>query len=642
MRRTASPPSPFPSLSRLGRGCRSLVAAALVACAGHAAAAPPPWADAPFNYYADNQPLAKVLGEFAASFSLSTEISPQVSGTVNGRFAARNPTEFLDRMAGVHGFTWFTHAGTLFVSRTSEMATRSISASGTSITGMRQALTSLGVLDTRFGWGELPDQGVALVSGPPAYVRLVERTVAALPLVAGGQQVAVFRLKHASVDDRTILYRDRQITTTGLAQVLRNLVNGVGTGGGYSDTLTAIAAPLRSSQTTLATSPPVGGPIAETGNGSASPPVSGTAGGSAEMPGRAGAGAVAANNSGRRIVASIQADSRLNAIIVQDIPERLPIYQKLIEQLDVPTALIEIEAMILDINSTRLDELGIAWGSRRGGNTLGFGSLAASDTGNEITVAHTARDASLNPTSLVVNAGNYLVSRIRALESTGDASIQSRPSILTVDNIGALLDLSETFYIRTTGERVATVTPVTVGTTLRVTPHYIERAGAPVVQLDVDIEDGQIQDRVIDNLPTIRKSVVSTQAIVGENQTLLIGGYNTQQRTYNDDRVPGLGRVPVVGLFFSNRINNNQSRERLFMIKPRIVTLPDGSVAAAAAALPADPRLTVVPAPGPLPVTETPLPAAAPLQAPVRARPAPGLAPLPSAPDAEPITMPRG
>jgi type III secretion protein C len=177
---------------------------------------------------------------------------------------------------------------------------------------------------------------------------------------------------------------------------------------------------------------------------------------------------------------------------------------------------------------------------------------------------------------------------------------------------------------------------------LRVTPHYIERAGAPVVQLDVDIEDGQIQDRVIDNLPTIRKSVVSTQAIVGENQTLLIGGYNTQQRTYNDDRVPGLGRVPVVGLFFSNRINNNQSRERLFMIKPRIVTLPDGSVAAAAAALPADPRLTVVPAPGPLPVTVTPLPAAAPLQAPVRARPAPGLAPLPSAPDAEPITMPRG
>jgi len=571
-------------------------------------AAPPPWSDAPFSYYADKQPLRKVLADIAASFSLSLEMSNALEGTVNGRFSAANPTEFLNQMGGVYGFQWFTDAGTLYISRASEAVTRSITASGASIAAMRQALTSLGVLDSRFGWGELPEQGVALISGPPAYVSLIQRTVAALPLVAGGQQVAVFRLKHATVDDRIVLYRDRQITTPGLAQVLRNLVNGTGTGSTYSNaSLVAIAAPLRAATIGMTPATTVAG--AAPGAPAAAPDDT-----QPESKLQAAAGA---NLQKQRLVPSIQADSRLNALIVQDIPERIPIYQKLIEQLDVPTTLIEIEAMIIDVNATRVDELGIAWGGRTGGTTAGFGNLTASATGNEITVAAHSPGATIDPASMVVSAGNYLVSRIRALESQGEASIQSRPSILTVDHIGALLDLSETFYIRTTGERVATVTPVTVGTTLRVTPHYVEREGGPVIQLDVDIEDGQIQDVTVDSLPTIRKSVVSTQAIVGENQTLLIGGYNTRQATRQNDRVPVLGQVPLIGLFFSHRTDNVQSRERLFMIKPRVVTLPApgaGNTAAAThsdmqAAAAAAAAITVLPSPGGLPVTITPAPA---------------------------------
>ncbi|MFP3740800.1 EscC/YscC/HrcC family type III secretion system outer membrane ring protein, partial [Burkholderia sp. SIMBA_019] len=83
---------------------------------------------------------------------------------------ANTPTEFLDRLGGVYGFNWFVYAGTLFVSRTNDMKTRSVSAMGSSISALRQALQQLGVLDPRFGWGELPDQGIALVSGPPGYV----------------------------------------------------------------------------------------------------------------------------------------------------------------------------------------------------------------------------------------------------------------------------------------------------------------------------------------------------------------------------------------------------------------------------------------------------------------------------------------
>lgn len=563
--------------------CASLLCTSLAP----AQAAPPPWTEAPYSYYADNTPLPQVLRDFASSFSLSLELSPQVAGKVQGKFNSASPTEFIDRLGSVYGLTWFTHAGTLYVGRTTEAATRSISAGGGSIATVRQALTSLGVLDTRFGWGELPEQGIALVSGPAPYVALIERTMAQLPQMAGGQQVAVFRLKHASVDDRTILYRDRQITTPGLAQVLRNLIGGQAGSAGVNN---ALAATLASSQGLPGL--PGMASAANTAGLSFEPNSSGlptgpfaSANGTANATGAqtgAGAdpkGAAAAAMGMRRVVPSIQADSRLNAIIVQDTAERMPLYRSLIEQLDIPSPLIEIEAMIVDINSSRLDELGIAWNARRGGTVAGFGSMTRSGDGNDLVLGSVARGATVDPTSLVVSSGNFLINRIRALEGTGEARIQSRPSILTIDNIGALLDLSETFYVRTIGERVATVTPITAGTTLRVTPHYVQRPDGPVIQLDVDIEDGQIQETRTDTLPRVRRSVVSTQAIVGEGQTLLIGGYKSTQSTRDVNRVPVLGSLPVLGLLFSNRVDNQQSSERLFMIKPRLVSLPSGVAA---------------------------------------------------------------
>lgn len=576
----------IPTRPLLSRLASTLTCALALATAPGAHAGPVPWTDAPYSYYADNAPIANVLRDFAASFSLSLELSPLVEGKVSGRFNAQTPTEFMDRMASVYGLTWFTHAGTLFVARTTEMSTRSITSGGSSIAAVRQALTSLGVLDARFGWGELPEQGVALVSGPPAYVALVERTMATLPLTAGGQQVAVFRLKHASVDDRTILYRDRQITTPGLAQVLRNLITGnAGSSGVNNALISSIAAPLVEGMPSAANTAGLSFDAASSGQAAAlaaSPNGTASATGARTQPsGTAGAGARgAAGNTGssvnnqRRLAPSIQADSRLNALIVQDTPERIPLYKALIDQLDVPTPLIEIEAMIIDVNSTKLDELGISWTGRRGGTVGGFGNMAPTGDGNDLVLGALQRGASIDPSSLVVSSGNFLVNRIRALEGTGDASIQSRPSILTIDNIGALLDLSETFYIRSVGERVATVTPITAGTTLRVTPHFVQRAEGPVIQLDVDIEDGQIQETRVDAIPTVRRSVVSTQAIVGEGQTLLIGGYKSTQQTNDSNRVPIVGQVPLLGLLFSHKTNNYQTRERLFMIKPRLVSLP--------------------------------------------------------------------
>lgn len=529
--------------------------------AGVVVAGPVPWAEAPYSHYANSARLDTVLKEFAGSFSLSLKLGGGINGVVNGRFNAASPTDFINKLGGVYGFNWFTHAGTLFVSRADDQRVVYLPSAYNSTGQLRDALASLGILDARFGWGELPDQGVAMVSGPPAYVDLIERTVKSLPSVAGGQQVAVFRLKHASVDDRSIFFRDKEIVTPGVATILRNLILGTGGGRGgiNNEAMASAAAQLR-------VAPPL---VADLGASAPAASATGTA--PPGQPARASGGA-------RVRMPSVQADVRLNSLIVQDIPERMPVYETLIRALDVPTPLIEIQAMIVDVNSQRMTELGIDWGARLGRGGFGYNTPTATTTASSsaLAVNWAAAKGAVDASTLSVSAGNFLVSRLRALEGIGDATVQSRRSVLTLDNLGAVFDHSETFYIRTQGERVATVTPVSAGTTLRVTPRVIRSDDKSIVQLTVDVEDGAVQDKLVDQLPTVLNSGLSTQALVNEGQTLIVGGYSREQDVQRTDRVPVLGAIPVLGLLFSNKTTDRQQRQRLFMIKPRVVALPVG------------------------------------------------------------------
>ena len=551
----------------------ALLSASTFLTAGEALAGPPPWQDSAFTFYAERKPLRTVLREFAAAFSLSVQMPDDLSGSVNGRFTTASPSEFIDRLGSTYGFVWFTHAGTLFISRTQDMVVRSIAGGATGPGNkLKQVLTDLKVLDPRFGWGDLPDQGIVIVSGPPAYVQLVESTIKALPRTPGGQQVAVFRLKHASVEDRSITFRDRQIVTPGVAQILRNLVlgtnNSIGQRGPGSDNSATADAPQNPVVAALANRLAVApaGPGEGMQAAAAPPSASARSGGSSD------AGTLPNIGLGR-LRPSIQADPRINALIVQDTPDRIPIYAELIAQLDVPTPLIEIEALIIDVNTNRLEELGISWSSvtRGGGTAAGYGNT--SQTTGAISIIQAVRGAGINPSSTIVaNSAEYFVARLKLLEQQGDASIQARPSILTTENVGAVIDLSETFYIQTTSERAALVTPVTAGTTLRVTPRLIGEGASQKVRLSVDIEDGQIQQQnPVGNIPTVRRGTVSTEASVMRDESLLIGGYNSVQTISGVDKVPLLGDLPVIGALFSNSSTQVQRRERLFLIRPTVV-----------------------------------------------------------------------
>lgn len=514
------------------RSLRALCCACLCLSLGEAAAAPLPTEEAAYSYQATNTPVTKVLEDFCKNFGWRLQAN-RVSGDINGRIAGQNASDFLEHLGRAIGFNWFYYAGTLYVAPVADWQMRSIPAAGTALPGLKQALNELGVLEPRFGWTVMPEQGLLLVAGPQAYIDLIARTVQALRIEPDSQQIAVFPLRYASAEDRSITVRDRQVMIPGVVSILRGLLgrsSASGAGG---------RAAMKPEGATDAQDAKAAEPSA-----------------AAQIAAQAGANA------------SVQADTRLNAVIVKDRKEAIGMYQRFIDALDVPAGLVEIEATTIDVSQSRLDELGIDWSATGGRAILSYGDPSTA-----------AAAGTLGFQTILGNQAVALLAKIRALETSGEARVIGKPSVLTTDNMSALIDLSQTYYVRVTGERVANLNSVTTGVMLKVTPHLIPHASKPTeIGLAIDIEDGALVDRSGVDLPVVQRSVISTQANIHENQSLLIGGYDVLSDQQEIEQVHGLSKLPVLGALFRTSRKEQIRRRRMFLITPRIVAQANQSM----------------------------------------------------------------
>jgi type III secretion protein C len=174
--------------------------------------------------------------------------------------------------------------------------------------------------------------------------------------------------------------------------------------------------------------------------------------------------------------------------------------------------------------------------------------------------------------SLVVSNLDRFIARLNLMEREGQAKVLAKPSVLTLENLVAVLDLSQTVFLRATGERVASIEQVTAGMLLRVTPRVVKEKKSTHVNLTVDIEDGKVLSGATSaDTPEVQRSTISTQAVLLDQQSLVIGGYNTDTTANTDASVPGLSKIPLIGALFTGTKKTSQSRQRLFIITPRLV-----------------------------------------------------------------------
>ncbi|CAG9185949.1 EscC/YscC/HrcC family type III secretion system outer membrane ring protein [Cupriavidus pampae] len=254
---------------------------------------------------------------------------------------------------------------------------------------------------------------------------------------------------------------------------------------------------------------------------------------------------------------TFSADTRNNAVIVRDRQSNMDIYAELIRQLDQKPQQIEVSVAIIDVDSGDLHELGVDYSGQVsfGGAKVGFNRSATEDNGGTFS-------------ALLNNSAEFFV-KVTALERNSKAKILSRPSIVTLNNVQAVLDRSTTFYTKLEGERVADLASVSTGSLLRVTPRIVDGESHKEVLLTLDIQDGR-QEGVTNNierLPQVKNSGIATQAILKPGQSLLLGGFVEEKHREGTTKIPLLGDLPLIGSLFRSHAKESASMVRLFVIR---------------------------------------------------------------------------
>ncbi|MTV41100.1 type III secretion system outer membrane ring subunit SctC [Duganella radicis] len=597
------------------------------------AAVPPSWKESGFAIEPAGMTLRQVLQQFGQVYGVQVALDVPNVAVRKEKLRADGGAEFLDRLAQTYRFRWFVYGDTLHIVPRDDNASVRLEVGEDAVQDAKGALIGMGLYDSRFGWGELPDEGVVIVSGPREYVRLARQILLpdqAKAVAKKDRQIMVFRLKYASATDRAISARGKTETVPGIKTILSNLL--------FAPPESKVDDPAsrydRASQKRSR--------LPDKGKGEARDLVNLPLPGKVPLPSwgkRAPAEAIddepepaPSPRNARNTAASadrtpprIEADPSLNAIMIYDLVSKRAMYQALIDQLDVQPQQIEIEALIIDIDRGKLSELGAEWGVSSGG-----GNVVARVNGTQDDSKGLALPLS-GSTLLISNAARFYA-RLKLMESHGEVSVLATPTVLTLDNVAAVLDLSQTKYMPLVGERVADLADVTAGTMLRVIPRLVDDGAAPRVRLEVDVEDGTLDDG--SGSGNVTRSTISTQAIIAPQQTLVIGGYRAESLSNKRQKVPLLGDLPMVGNLFRSTSTSKSTRERLFLITPRLVgssgtggmaTAPVSKVTEAArqAVAPA-PVAEPSPAPAPAPAPE-PVPASVPAPAPV-----PAVAPAPT------------
>ncbi len=288
---------------------------------------------------------------------------------------------------------------------------------------------------------------------------------------------------------------------------------------------------------------------------------------------------------------SITNDVRTNTLIITDLAERLERATELIATLDRPEPQVEIEARIVQTTRDFARELGVRWG---------FSGRAASDLGNTLPLTFpnqvvvggatggtqgagadavgTAVDLAVSPASSAiglalgaVNGAFNLDVALSALEGTGEGRILSTPRVTTQNNIEAEITQGIQIPIQTVANNTVTVTFQDAALTLLVTPQ-ITAANTFIMRITVENAAPDFT-RSINNIPPIDTQRAVTQLLVNDGETTVIGGIYVSNEQAQQDRTPGLSRIPLLGWLFQRNQILDQTRELLIFITPRIIRL---------------------------------------------------------------------
>ncbi len=546
-----------------GRAAAMALALAACLCAADAVqAAVIPWnTRAPMvPIVARDMPLQEFMQALAGPQSLAVVVSAAAEPrVVNGRFSG-SPARAFDSVVRNMSLLPYFDGGTLYVFSSNEVQRRTISMSAGSAERVIGTLNQLRLHDGRFNtFTVVPASGLLQVAGAKPFVDQIQEVVRSVQLSAAAspEQIAIFPLKHAWAADVPFTSAGRQVVVPGVATLLRSLLGATGP--------VVVPPNARTSVSKLRGKGLAAGN--ETDALARSEAAAALALGDAET-----AIPAAASTAGG---ATVTAELRTNSVVVRDTPDRLPQYAELVKALDVEPVMVELEATIVDINSDRLDELGVNWRFADSNDELRLGSGDSGDPrlrGPGIAdITPLARGLTW---STIRDAGR-LIARISALAATGNARVVSRAQVATLANLESSISSNETAYVKVGGFQEVDLFPVTATTSVRITPQVFERGDRKVVSMVVAIRDGRFTATTVDEVPNVQEVTLSTSGLVANSQTFVIGGFRQETSSQQADKIPFLGDIPGIGALFRTTTDSVRNAERLFLLTPRVLTVSE-------------------------------------------------------------------
>ena len=325
----------------------------------------------------------------------------------------------------------------------------------------------------------------------------------------------------------------------------------------------------------------------------------------ASGPGGAAAAAAPAQVAERST--NIWADPETNALIVTAPPKVMRSLMTIVDKLDIRRLQVLVEAIIVEVSENKSAELGVNWAvwSEEDGTRIpigGFlnpvGGLSLIDLArlvdNPASSATAAQALGTGTTfgiGRISTTGVNFAAMLRAIRGDSNSNVLATPSAITMDNQEAELKVAQEVpfltgsFTNTGGNNNGNVNPFQtiqreeVGTILKLTPQINE--GGSSVMLKIELESSSLAPSVTGAADLItNKRTISTNVLIEDSGVVVLGGLISDEAGKTEQRVPFLGRIPILGLAFKTRSATSRKNNLMIFIRPTI--LRDGVQAAVA------------------------------------------------------------
>ncbi|MBU6432979.1 MAG: type IV pilus secretin PilQ [Nitrospirae bacterium] len=276
-----------------------------------------------------------------------------------------------------------------------------------------------------------------------------------------------------------------------------------------------------------------------------------------------------------------------NALIVRDTESKIAVMKQLVDGLDLQVPQVQIEARIVQADTTYSRSLGVQWGVQNV-NQLGNGGVANFKTGVVGPFGNQASDFLVNLPATVGGLvatpgagftigrtdGALLDVRLSAGELLGLSKVIAAPKVTTLDKREAKISQGESIPFQTTSLQGTQTTFVDANLELNVTPQITSRDPKEVgkqIMMKVRATRNAVGARSNPAGPSIDRREATTQVIIRDGETMVIGGVFIDTQSNNVAGIPYLSRVPVLGWLFKQKTESVAKQELLIFLTPSIV-----------------------------------------------------------------------